>query len=75
MSVEIELFDRLRKVEMQIGTHEAVCAERYNGILKAGEDTQGAIASIHRLMIKVGLGIISVMAGVLIKLVFFPHGG
>ena len=75
MSVEIELFDRLRKVEMQIGTHEAVCAERYNGILKAGEDTKYAITGLQKLMIKVGLGLISIMGGVLIKLVFFAHGG
>lgn len=74
MSVEAEMFERLRKVELQVGTHEAVCAERYSGILKAGENTQEAIASIHKLMIKVGLGIISVMGGVLIKLVFFAHG-
>lgn len=59
---------------MQIGTHEAVCAERYHGILRAGESTQQALTSIHKLLVKVGLGIISIMAGVLIKLVFFPHG-
>lgn len=71
MSAEIELFDRLRKVEMQIGTHEAVCAERYKGILDSSEDTKDAITSIHKLMIKIGLGLISIMGGVLIKLVFF----
>jgi hypothetical protein len=75
MNPEAEIFDRLRKVEMQIGTHEAVCAERYTGILKSGEDTQSSIDRIHRLMIKIGLGLITIMGGVLIKLVFFPHGG
>lgn len=75
MAADSEMFDRLRKVEMQIGTHEAVCAERYNGILKAGEDTKYAITSLQKLMVKVGLGLISIMGGVLIKLVFFPHGG
>jgi len=58
---------------MQIGTHEAVCAERYSGILKAGEETREALSIMQKLLVKVGLGLISVMAGVLIKLVFFPH--
>lgn len=73
MAADSEMFDRLRKVEMQIGTHEAVCAERYNGILKAGEDTRTALSIMQKLLVKVGLGLISIMAGVLIKLVFFPH--
>jgi hypothetical protein len=75
MSVEVELFDRLRKVEMQIGTHEAVCAERYRGILQAGEDTKLAVASMNRLAVKVGLLLIVGMASILDKLVFFAHGG
>jgi bacterioferritin (cytochrome b1) len=75
MSAEIEMFDRLRKVEMQIGTHETVCAERYSSILKAGEDTKDALATLQKLLVKVGLGLISVMGAVLIKLVFFPHSG
>lgn len=74
MAADSEMFDRLRKVEMQIGTHEAVCAERYNGILKAGEDTKQALAVLQKLMVKISLGLISIMGGVLIKLVFFPHG-
>ena len=73
--MEAEVFDRLRKVEMQIGTHEAVCAERYNGILKAGEETREALTIMQKLLVKVGLGLISVMGAVLIKLVFFPHSG
>jgi len=75
MSAEIEMFDRLRKVEMQIGTHEAVCAERYNGILKAGEDTKAAVDKMQGWAIKIGILLIGGMATVLVKLVFFPHGG
>jgi hypothetical protein len=75
MSAEAEMFDRLRRVEMQIGTHEAVCAERYKGILEAGEDTKRAIASMNKLAIKVGLLLIVGMASILVKLVFFAHGG
>lgn len=75
MAADSEMFDRLRKVEMQIGTHEAVCAERYHGILKAGEDTKQALAVLQKLMVKISLGLISIMGGVLIKLVFFAHGG
>ena len=75
MDAGAEMFDRLRKVEMQIGTHEAVCAERYRGILEAGEDTKLAVATLQKLLVKVGFGLISVMGAVLIKLVFFGHGG
>lgn len=75
MNPEAEVFDRLRKVEMQIGTHEAVCAERYNGILKAGEDTKLAIEKMRALATKVTILLVSGMAAVLVKLVFFAHGG
>jgi len=75
MASEPELFDRLRKVEMQIGTHEAVCAERYNGILKSGVETKEALDKMNGLAVKVGLLLIAGMSGILVKLVFFPHGG
>jgi hypothetical protein len=69
------MYDRLRKVEMQIGTHEAVCAERYKGILESGEDTKLAIANLNKLATKVALLLIIGMASILVKIVFFPHGG
>lgn len=70
---DTEMYDRLRKVEMQIGTHEAVCAERYNGILQAGADTKAAIEKMNALAVKVGLLLLTGMAGILVKLVFFAH--
>ena len=60
---------------MQIGTHEAVCAERYNGILKSGVETKEALDKMNSLAVKVGLLLIAGMSGILVKLVFFPHGG
>lgn len=68
MSVE----DRLRTVEMQITTHEAVCAERYQGILKTAEDMKHGLHATNKLITKVGLAVLTGMAGVLLKLVFWP---
>lgn len=63
---------RLRTVEMQITTHEAVCAERYQGILKTAEDMKHNLHSTNKLITKVGLAVLTGMAGVLLKLVFWP---
>ena len=62
--------DRLRLVEKQIDTHEAVCAERYNGILKSTEIMQKDFGRLSSLLIKVGFVLIVGMAGILSKLIF-----
>lgn len=63
MQPEAEMFDRLRKVEMAQGTHEAVCAERYAGI-------RSDINSITKILKQVGIGLLGGMALILAKLVF-----
>lgn len=56
---------RLRQVEQQLNTHEAVCAERYQGIR---QDING----ITKILKQIGVGLIAGMAAILAKLVF--HG-
>lgn len=62
---------RMRVVEQQINTHEAVCAERYAGILKSASDMQADVQALNKLLVKVGLALLAGMAGILVKLVFF----
>lgn len=54
---------RLRSVEQQMNTHEAVCAERYAGI-------RGDINSITRILKQVGFALTAGMAAILAKLLF-----
>ena len=56
---------RIRELELKFATHEAVCAERYKGIR---ED----LTSFQKIIARVGYGLIVGMAGILVKLVFFP---
>lgn len=67
----MSLNDRLRVVEMQITTHEAVCAERYAAILHTAETMRQNLSATNKLITKVGLAVLAGMAGVLTKLVFF----
>lgn len=66
-----EVFERLRTVEQQINTHEAVCAERYAGILKTSAEVRHDMQTVNRLLVKIGLALLAGMAGILVKLVFF----
>lgn len=66
---------RLRIVEKQINTHEAVCAERYNNILKNSEIAQKDFSRISGWLLRIGFVLIVGMAGILTKLVFFHGGG
>lgn len=66
-----EVFERLRTVEQQINTHEAVCAERYAGILKTSAEAKKDMELINKLLVKIGLTLLAGMAAILTKLVFF----
>jgi hypothetical protein len=70
MSSEIELFDRLRKVEMSQGTHEAVCAERYTGILNTHAEIKSDLASTKKALINIGLALLGGMAMIMARLLF-----
>lgn len=71
--IVVEEFDvRLREVELvtqrntdRIGSHEEICSERYKTI-------NDSIAGMKAVLLKVGFLLLTGMAGVLIKLVFFP---
>lgn len=71
MQPDAEMFDRLRKAEMQIGTHEAVCAERYNGILSTHADIKREMHSIQKMIRTVGYSIIAGMAAILVHQLFY----
>lgn len=62
--------DRLRAVEMQLNTHEAVCAERYHGIISNTTKLAEDFGRMNGLLAKVGFTLIVGMAGILVKLVF-----
>jgi hypothetical protein len=72
MQPDAEMFDRLRKTEMQISTHEAVCLERYNGILSTHADIKREMHSINKMIKQVGWGLLVGMGAILSKMVF--HG-
>ena len=64
--------DRLREVELsnqrntdRISSHEDICAVRYQGI-------NDSLASMRSVLLKIGFLLLTGMAGVLVKLVFFP---
>jgi hypothetical protein len=61
---------RLRTVEQTISTHEAVCAERYQGIISTHADIRHDLKATKALLIKIGLALMGGMALILSKLVF-----
>lgn len=62
---EYEIIDRrVRDLERDFGIHEAICAERYQGIRQD-------LNQFGSLVRTVGLALIAGMAGILVKLVFF----
>jgi len=66
-----EVFERLRTVEQQINTHEAVCAERYAGILASSNAMKNDVQALNKLLVKIGLALLGGMAAILVKLTFF----
>ncbi len=63
--------ERLREVETKLAAHEAVCAERYEGIRRDFAVFTTEMRDFKGLINKVGLLLIVGMAGILVKLVFF----
>ncbi len=63
--------ERLREVETKLAAHEAVCAERYEGIRRDFATFTNEMRDFKGLINKVGLLLIVGMAGILVKLVFF----
>ena len=55
---------RVRELEREFGIHEAICAERYQGI----RQDLNEFRSLVRI---VGFALIAGMASILVKLVFF----
>jgi hypothetical protein len=54
----------VRELEREFGIHEAICAERYQGIRQD-------LNQFSSLVRTVGFALIAGMAGILVKLVFF----
>ena len=61
--------DRLRAVEQTLSTHEAVCAERYEYIVKAHEHFHKKLESTTSVLVKIGLALCGGMAMIFAKLV------
>jgi hypothetical protein len=70
MSDMTDIYDRLRIVEGKQMTHEAVCAERYENIMKMAGEMKDDFKGLNGRLIALGILIMSGMAGILIKLVF-----
>lgn len=62
MSAELEIFERLRKVEMAQGTHEAVCAERYKAIVEQHSSIKTDQAKTNSLLVTIGMALLGGMA-------------
>lgn len=69
MSEISEIYDRLRNVEGKQMTHEAVCAERYAGIMSITTEMKNDFKGLNKILIGFGILLMSGMAGILIKLV------
>jgi hypothetical protein len=63
--------NRLRRLEIDFNTHEAVCAERYEGIRRDFHTSLEEARSFKRTLGKVGYGLLAGMAAILAKLIFF----
>jgi hypothetical protein len=63
--------NRLREVETKLAAHEAVCAERYEGIRRDFATFTHEMRAFKGLINKVALLLLTGMAGILVKLVFF----
>jgi hypothetical protein len=63
--------ERLREVEKNLAAHEAVCAERYEGIRRDFAIFTSEMRDFKGLINKVSLLLVAGMAGILAKLVFF----
>ena len=61
---------RLRIVEQQINTHEAVCAERYQGILNNSSQLRKDLSALTRLLIAIAIALMTGMAAILSQLIF-----
>jgi|APGre2960657423_1045063.scaffolds.fasta_scaffold96073_1 hypothetical protein len=68
--VSLEIFDRLRIMEIKQSTHEAVCVERYGNLLNAADKMERSIEGTNRLLIGGGIALLCGMAGILAKIVF-----
>jgi len=70
MTETLEIYDRLRAVEIKQSTHEAVCVERYGNLLSSAEKMELSIQGTNRILIGGGIALLCGMAGILAKIVF-----
>lgn len=61
---------RLREVEVQFATHEAVCAERYGFIKKEVGTVTKNLDDLKALVVRIGIGIAFGMASILASILF-----
>ena len=69
MDMEL-LGDRLSEVEQKVNTHEAVCAERYKGIVDQHAAIKSDVSDLRSILLKIGYGLLAGMALILAHQVF-----
>jgi hypothetical protein len=62
--------DLINAVQAQINTHEAVCAERYSGILLAQSSLSNSIKGLNKVIVTVGLMVMAGMGATLMAIFF-----
>jgi hypothetical protein len=70
MAEDTALESRVRILETQVTTHEAVCAERYAHIASTSAGLQTNFTELRNLITKVALLLIAGMGGILATVVF-----
>jgi len=61
---------RLRTVETNLTTHEAVCAERYYHILEDLKTVKHNMSATNRIILGIGLALMAGMATILTEILF-----
>lgn len=70
LAMEDAMEARMRVVEQTMSTHEAVCAERYAGIISTHADIRSDLKATKSLLTKIGLALMGGMALILANLLF-----
>jgi len=71
VSEDAYIVDRIHRVEAQISTHEAVCAERYQNILATSSELKHGLKAVNAQILSIGFLLLCGMAGILAQMVFF----
>lgn len=81
MTDDDELYARVREAEhgvlttrLGLASHERECGIRYGHINTSIQNINSSVDSMKNILLWVGGALLAGMAGILVKLVFFPGG-